>query len=57
MVSTHPSFSGLDEKLAKAATRDAKDPFVDPAGCRTYADMMEKRLDARLAEERQAAVR
>jgi metallo-beta-lactamase class B len=51
MVSTHPGFSGLDEKLEKAATRPAENPFLDPGGCRAYADSMEKRLDARLATE------
>jgi metallo-beta-lactamase class B len=51
MVSTHPGFSGLDEKLEKLATRPAENPFIDPAGCRAYADGMEKRLDERLATE------
>lgn len=45
VVSTHPGFTDLQEKLAA-------NNFIDPAGCRTYADAANKRLDARLESEK-----
>lgn len=52
MVSTHPSFSQLQEKLARRKTMPAADPMIDPQSCRTYAAEATKRLDARIADER-----
>lgn len=51
IVTVHPSLADLDGKLARRAAKPASDPFVDPAGCRTYAADALKRLDARVAEE------
>lgn len=50
VVSTHPAFTDVLDKLA-ARTRTTN-PFVDPAGCRTYAEAARKRLDARLESEK-----
>lgn len=54
LVSTHPGFSGLFDKLAAQEAGQA-DAFVDPAACRNYADAGERWLDKRLAEEAGAA--
>lgn len=51
VVSTHPDFTAVLEKLA-ARTKNTN-PFIDQAGCRTYADGARKRLDARLEREKQ----
>lgn len=49
VVSTHPDFTDTLEKLArKTATSN---PFIDPDGCRAYAEEAGKNLDARLAKE------
>ena len=53
VVSTHPGFTEVLEKLA-ARTKNTN-PFIDPAGCRTYAEGARKRLDARLELEKQPA--
>jgi metallo-beta-lactamase class B len=55
VVSAHPGFMNMDGKLKARATKPAKDPFVDPDGCRTYAAEATKRLDARVAEEKKAS--
>jgi metallo-beta-lactamase class B len=55
VVSTHPSFTAVAEKVKKrgaTAPGAPGDPFVDPQGCRTLAADSTKRLDARVAEER-----
>jgi metallo-beta-lactamase class B len=55
VVSAHPGFMNMDGKLKERATKPAKDPFVDPDGCRTYAAEATKRLDARVAEEKKTS--
>lgn len=55
LLSVHPGFSNLDEKLKQRAQKPASDPFVDPAGCRTYAAGATERLNQRLAEETRAS--
>jgi len=50
MVSVHPEFSHLLDKLARRARGDV-DAFVDPNGCRDYAASMKDILDRRLAQE------
>jgi metallo-beta-lactamase class B len=45
VVSTHPGFTNVQEKLAA-------NNFVDPAGCRSYADEARKRLETRLESEK-----
>lgn len=49
MVSTHPGFSQVMEKLA--ARTAATNPFIDPDGCRKYAEAASKRFADRLAAE------
>jgi len=53
IVSVHPDFMRLDEKLKQRAERagTGADPFLDPQGCRTYAAVALQRLEARIAEE------
>jgi metallo-beta-lactamase class B len=56
VISTHPSFTALDDKLTRRgglAPGAAGDPFVDSEGCRTYAAGAAKRLEDRVAEEQQ----
>jgi glyoxylase-like metal-dependent hydrolase (beta-lactamase superfamily II) len=48
LVSTHPGFSGLFERLQGGTDAD---PFVDPAACRDYAGASATRLRRRLAQE------
>ena len=50
-LGAHGSYYGLDEKRAKLAAGSKTNPFVEPGGCRLYADSMEKRLDGQLARE------
>lgn len=57
LISTHPSATGMDEKLAarltgRHAPGTAGDPFVDPSACAALADRSLKMLDARIASER-----
>lgn len=49
IVSTHPGFTDTLDKLA--ARTKHRNPFIDPAGCRTYAASSMLRLDRRAAEE------
>ncbi|MFO0572488.1 MAG: subclass B3 metallo-beta-lactamase [Polyangia bacterium] len=57
IVSVHPDFTRLDEKLKQRSERAASgagasaDPFLDPQGCRAYAAEAMQRLEARIAEE------
>lgn len=52
VVSTHPGFTGIKDKLA--ARSAATNPFIDPEGCRSYAAGASKRLEERLAKEKAA---
>lgn len=59
VISTHPSATGMDEKLAKRkagtlAPGAAGDPFVDPGACQALAALSLKHLDARVQQERRA---
>jgi metallo-beta-lactamase class B len=53
VLSPHPQFTQVDEKLARRAELKGTgpDPFIDPNGCRAYAAGAMKRLDARRVEE------
>ena len=53
VLSPHPSFTQMDEKLRKRAVLSGKgpDPFIDAGGCRAYAADGMKRLEARIAQE------
>jgi metallo-beta-lactamase class B len=51
LLSTHPGFVRIDEKLARRQKGGA-DVFVDASACRDYAQTGTKALDARVAEEK-----
>lgn len=51
IVAAHPGFTDLDGKLARRTAGTSVDPFIDPDGCRAYADAARQRLATRLAEE------
>jgi metallo-beta-lactamase class B len=51
LVSVHPEFSGLDEKLQKRARGVTPDPFVDPRACQAYARTASQSLDRRVRAE------
>ena len=51
ILSVHPGFTGMAQKLKIRSTGGTPDPFVDPEGCPSYAADMRRRLDARVAEE------
>jgi metallo-beta-lactamase class B len=50
MISVHPDFSHLFEKLARRAGGEA-DAMIDPPACRDYTQSMRDLLDRRLAQE------
>jgi metallo-beta-lactamase class B len=52
IVSTHPGFTRIQEKLAARQKQAQPDPFHEPHGCRAYAAEARKRLEQRVAEER-----
>ncbi|MGY4397225.1 metallo-beta-lactamase class B [Sphingomonas sp. UYAg733] len=51
LVTAHPGQSGGNEKFAALRKRPARNPFIDPAACRTVAADFETLLDARRAKE------
>lgn len=55
LLTVHPGFAGLDEKLRRRDEQPGTNPFVDPQACRAYAADAARRLDERVAEERQEA--
>ena len=57
MLSTHPSASGLFERLAKRTPSAAIGPLIDKDACRTYAASARKNLEERLQTERKAATK
>jgi metallo-beta-lactamase class B len=52
VVSTHPGFTRIQQKLAARQKQAQPDPFYEPDGCRTYAADARKRLEQRIAEEK-----
>jgi metallo-beta-lactamase class B len=54
LLAVHPSFADLAGKLRRRQEQPASEPFVDPAGCRAYAEEAARRLDQRVAEEGKA---
>ena len=54
-LASHGSFFDFDRKRAALAGGARANPFVDPAGCRSYIGVMEGRFRAQLARERAAA--
>jgi metallo-beta-lactamase class B len=51
VLTPHPGFVSLDRKL-NARTAGQADAFIDPQGCRNYADDARRQLEARIANER-----
>ena len=56
IVTVHPDFMGIDEKLAARARSEPKNPFVDPNSCRQYAKNAANKLSSRVAEEKKATL-
>ena len=54
-LGAHGSFFDLDAKRSKLAAGAARNPFVDPEGCRRYLATMETRFRQQLARERAEA--
>lgn len=54
VIAAHPGFTDIDGKLARRAKGITPDPFIDRAGCRTYAAAARTRLESRLSDERRA---
>jgi metallo-beta-lactamase class B len=54
LLSPHPGFFGLEDKLARRAA-GASNPFIDADACRRYAEAARERLEARIVEEARAA--
>jgi metallo-beta-lactamase class B len=52
LISVHPEFSNLFDRLKRREENAASDAFVDTAACRAYADAASKSLDRRLQAER-----
>ncbi|WUR15524.1 subclass B3 metallo-beta-lactamase [[Empedobacter] haloabium] len=50
LISAHPEFSGLWERKEKAA-KQGNAAFIDPQGCRKYAEKGRARLAQQLADE------
>ncbi|MES2316582.1 MAG: hypothetical protein V4631_03730 [Pseudomonadota bacterium] len=50
VVSNHPDFTDVMEKLKARTVRT--NPFIDPAGCRSYAEEARVHLDKRLESEK-----
>lgn len=57
LVSVHPGFSGLFDKLKLRGTKAMPDPMIDSQSCKVYAADAEKRLDARIKGEREGTVK
>jgi metallo-beta-lactamase class B len=55
LLTVHPSFAGMDDKLKRRREQPGSEPFVDPAACRVYAADAAKRLEQRIADERKPA--
>lgn len=52
VIPPHPGFINLRDKEARLKAKPQENPFVDANACRTYAALAQKRLEARIAEER-----
>jgi metallo-beta-lactamase class B len=51
IVSVHPSFTALDDKLAARTKGATPDPFLDGNGCHAYAADATEKLTKRIADE------
>ena len=57
LLSVHPGFSRLEQKLARRQANPKVNAFVDAGACRAYAADAAKRLEQRLAEEKSAGAK
>lgn len=55
LMTPHPDASDLDGKLARRETQKQADAFIDAQACRAYAATGTKRLDQRIAQEKDEA--
>lgn len=51
LLAPHPDFLDISGKLARRAQHLAIDPFLDPQGCRAYAQNAARKLEQRVAKE------
>lgn len=51
LISVHPEFTKIDDKLAARGRGAATDPFIDPEACHAYAADAARKLTQRLAAE------
>ena len=52
VIAAHPGFTDLEGRLARRQAGATPDPFIDPDGCRAYANAARERLERRLQSER-----
>jgi len=52
LISVHPGFARLDDKLAARAKSVTPDPFIDANACHSYAADASQKLTKRMAEEK-----
>jgi metallo-beta-lactamase class B len=55
LLTVHPSFSGIEEKLRRLKEQPGSEPFIDAGACRKYASDALQRLEQRIAEEHKTA--
>ena len=55
LISVHPDVTGMPAKFAQQLAHATPNPFIDKQACRTYANAMQAKLDARIREEKSAA--
>jgi metallo-beta-lactamase class B len=53
LLAVHPGFAGMEDKLKRRREQPGSEPFVDSLACRSYAADAAKRLDQRVAAERE----
>lgn len=51
VIAAHPGFTNLFENLERRERGEGVDAFVDPNGCRAYAEGATRTLDKRIADE------
>jgi len=52
LLTVHPDFAGLSDKLALRKKGAQPDPFIDASACRAYTGQASRSLERRLSEER-----
>jgi metallo-beta-lactamase class B len=51
LMSPHPGFFGMEQKLLKRQADPETNPFIDPGACAGYAAAAQAALEARVAAE------